>query len=67
VQRLPVRLAVRVEPGQPPLRAGMSVNVDVDTEHRRHLPGFVRSALSLFDQDRAVAAESAGQTDATTR
>ncbi len=66
VQRLPVRLAVRIEPGQPPLRAGMSVNVDVDTEHRRHLPGFLRSALSLFGQDRAVAAEPAGQTDAAT-
>jgi membrane fusion protein (multidrug efflux system) len=61
VQRLPVRLAVRIEPGQPPLRAGMSVNVDVDTEHRRHLPGFLRTALSLFSQDQAVAGESNGQ------
>jgi membrane fusion protein (multidrug efflux system) len=40
VQRLPVRLAVRMEPGQPPLRLGMSVDVTVDTGHRRHIPGF---------------------------
>jgi membrane fusion protein (multidrug efflux system) len=61
VQRLPVRLSVRIEPGQPPLRAGMSVDVSVDTEHRRHMPGFLRSAMALFEQDRAVAAEPAGQ------
>jgi membrane fusion protein (multidrug efflux system) len=30
VQRIPVRIAVATEPGQPPLRSGMSSNVTVD-------------------------------------
>ena len=29
-----------------PLRAGMSVVVDVDTEHHREIPGFIRSAAA---------------------
>jgi membrane fusion protein (multidrug efflux system) len=46
VQRIPVRLAIENRPGQPPLRAGMSVIVEIDTNHRRPLPGFVRAALA---------------------
>jgi membrane fusion protein (multidrug efflux system) len=42
VQRVPVRLAIENRPGQPPLRAGMSVIVEIDTGHRRELPGFLR-------------------------
>jgi membrane fusion protein (multidrug efflux system) len=39
-QRLPVRLAlVNADPAAYPLRAGLSANVSVDTEHRRHLFG----------------------------
>jgi membrane fusion protein, multidrug efflux system len=44
VQRVPMR--VRLDAGDknlPPLRAGMSVEVDVDTGHARGLPSFVRS------------------------
>jgi membrane fusion protein (multidrug efflux system) len=46
VQRVPVRLAIVNRPGQPPLRAGMSVNVEIDTEHRRAVPSFLRTALA---------------------
>src|SRR4029077_7194852 len=44
VQRVPMR--VRLDAGEknlPPLRAGMSVEVDVDTGHARGLPSFIRS------------------------
>jgi membrane fusion protein (multidrug efflux system) len=46
VQRIPMR--VRVDTGDsdlPPLRAGMSVEVDVDTGHARGLPHFLASLL----------------------
>jgi membrane fusion protein (multidrug efflux system) len=37
VQRIPVRIHVERKPGDPILRAGMSVVVDIDTGHRRSL------------------------------
>jgi membrane fusion protein (multidrug efflux system) len=37
VQRIPVRVRVERAPGDPVLRAGMSVTVDIDTGHRRSL------------------------------
>lgn len=37
VQRIPVRVRVERHPGDPELRAGMSVVVDIDTGHTRHL------------------------------
>jgi len=37
VQRLPVRIKVDREPGDPDLRAGMSVEADIDTGRTRHL------------------------------
>jgi membrane fusion protein (multidrug efflux system) len=37
VQRIPVRIRVGHQPGDPVLRAGMSVTVDIDTGHRRSL------------------------------
>jgi membrane fusion protein (multidrug efflux system) len=46
VQRIPVR--IRVDTGDkslPPLRAGMSVEVEVDTGHRRGLPHFLTAWL----------------------
>ena len=45
VQRLPVRIRIDAAPGALPLRAGMSVVADVDTEHQRPLP---RWAKGLF-------------------
>ena len=50
VQRIPVRVHVDVsDKSLPPLRAGMSVEVDVDTGHRRGLPHFL---TALFGHDR---------------
>ena len=37
VQRVPIRLAVQMPADAPPLRTGMSANVEIDTGHRRHL------------------------------
>jgi membrane fusion protein, multidrug efflux system len=37
VQRIPVRIRVDRKPGDPILRAGMSVTVDIDTGHKRTL------------------------------
>jgi membrane fusion protein (multidrug efflux system) len=37
VQRLPVRVRIDRQPADPPLRAGMSASVDIDTGHVRHL------------------------------
>jgi membrane fusion protein (multidrug efflux system) len=41
VQRIPMRVSVSNAPGKPPLRVGMSVEVDVDTGHERGLPSFI--------------------------
>ena len=38
VQRIPMRVRVDTSDRTPPLRAGMSVEVDVDTGHARGLP-----------------------------
>ncbi|MDP6515690.1 MAG: HlyD family secretion protein [Alphaproteobacteria bacterium] len=46
VQRVPVRFTVIDYDGEPPLRAGMSVEVEIDTEHERELPEFVTTALA---------------------
>jgi len=35
VQRIPVRIVLDLRPGDPPLRAGMSAVVTIDTHHRR--------------------------------
>ncbi|MGI9388024.1 MAG: HlyD family efflux transporter periplasmic adaptor subunit [Methyloligellaceae bacterium] len=45
VQRLPVRLKLKQPLSEPPLRAGMSVVVDVETGHRRRLPHLADTAL----------------------
>ncbi len=37
VQRIPVRVRIDRKPGDPPLRAGMSVEVSIDTGHHRRL------------------------------
>jgi membrane fusion protein (multidrug efflux system) len=37
VQRIPVRVRVDLKPGDPPLRAGMSAEIDIDTGHQRTL------------------------------
>jgi len=49
VQRLPVRLRLLERPGEPPLRAGMTAYVSIDT-------GRARSLSSIFGNGAAVAA-----------
>ena len=41
VQRFPLRVQVDRHPGDPELRAGMSVVVDIDTGHLRHLSDLI--------------------------
>jgi membrane fusion protein, multidrug efflux system len=49
VQRIPVRLEIVSKAGQPPLRAGMSATIEIDTGYQRPLPGLVKSALAWID------------------
>jgi membrane fusion protein (multidrug efflux system) len=44
VQRVPIRLAVQMPADAPPLRTGMSANVEIDTGHHRHLADLLDSA-----------------------
>ncbi|HET6221847.1 MAG TPA: HlyD family secretion protein, partial [Dongiaceae bacterium] len=46
VQRIPVRLEVESDDDQPPLRAGMSAVIEIDTGHERPLPSIVKTALA---------------------
>ncbi len=54
VQRVPVRLEIQVPEGAPPLRAGMSVSISIDTEHERPLPEVLSKARAwiLPDEDK---------------
>lgn len=54
VQRLPVRLRLIERPGEPPLRAGMTAYVSIDT-------GRTRKLSTLFGNGAAVAARSRPQ------
>ncbi len=61
VQRVPVRVTFDEGQDLPPLRAGMSASVDVDTGHARGLPKFIAAplaAIGLGGQS-AVAADAA--------
>lgn len=63
VQRIPVRIAVTQEDGLPPLRAGMSTEVEIDTHHRRELPGFARTVLSWLGSAEPAASARAAPAD----
>jgi len=41
-QRVPLRIRIEPQPGQPPLRAGLSTTVRIDTGHQRRLADFFR-------------------------
>jgi len=43
VQRIPVRTSVICKEGDPPLRVGMSVTIEIDTGHRRSFGELLRS------------------------
>jgi membrane fusion protein (multidrug efflux system) len=52
VQRIPMRVRVDTTDGRlPSLRAGMSVEIEVDTGHARGLPHFLTSLLGRHRQD----------------
>ena len=46
VQRIPIKFKLLDSPYEPPLRAGMSVVVEIDTKHERELPSFIKNALA---------------------
>ncbi|MDQ7251210.1 HlyD family secretion protein [Dongia sedimenti] len=52
VQRIPVRLKLEPKPDQPQLRAGMSVEVEIDTGHTRSLPSLIHSAMAWIDAEK---------------
>lgn len=51
VQRVPVRFSIEPEPGQPPLRAGMTVTVSIDTERDRSPRTMMREAVAWLGLD----------------
>lgn len=51
VQRVPVRFEIVPEPGQPPLRAGMTVTVTIDTERDRSPRTLLREAVAWLGLD----------------
>jgi membrane fusion protein (multidrug efflux system) len=51
VQRIPMRILVINAPGKPPLRVGMSVELNVDTGHERGLPGFITHLFGSSEDD----------------
>ncbi len=55
VQRLPVRIAILPAPGNPPLRAGMTATVEIDTHRERPLLTLARQRLAeLLDLGRRL-------------
>jgi membrane fusion protein (multidrug efflux system) len=51
VQRIPLRVTLDAPQDAPPLRAGMSAIVDIDTAHHRSLFGFVSHAKAGTGQN----------------
>jgi membrane fusion protein (multidrug efflux system) len=47
-----MRVSVSNAPGKPPLRVGMSVEVNVDTGHERGLPSFITDFFGSSDSER---------------
>ena len=47
VQREPLQLIPELEAGDPPLRAGLSVNIDIDTGAYHHMPGFLQGLFGV--------------------
>src|SRR6476660_3363369 len=52
VQRIPMRVSVNNAPGKPPLRVGMSAEVNVDTGHARGFPSFITDLFGSSDSGR---------------
>ncbi|MEP9379190.1 HlyD family secretion protein [Aquabacter sp. CN5-332] len=47
VQRIPMRVTIDPAPGKPPLRAGMSAELAIDTGHPRGLPTFLAHMFGI--------------------
>ncbi len=47
VQRIPMRVRIDTPAGRPPLRAGMSVVLDIETGHARGLPTFLAAWFGI--------------------
>ena len=54
VQRLPVRLRLIERPGEPPLRAGMTAYVSIDTGRTRSLAGIFGNGAAVAARPQAV-------------
>ncbi len=52
VQRLPVRIAVHPRDGQPPLRAGMTAAITIDTEREPQLAKLAKDAVAAVRGER---------------
>jgi membrane fusion protein (multidrug efflux system) len=48
VQRLPARIFVSPSTNKPPLRAGMTVTVSIDTERERKMLAVIREAMGVY-------------------
>ena len=48
VQRVPIRLAVQMPADAPPLRTGMSANVEIDTGHKRSVADLLKAAREFI-------------------
>jgi membrane fusion protein (multidrug efflux system) len=57
VQRLPVRLRLIERPGEPPLRAGMTAYVSIDTKRSRSLSGIFGSGAAVAARPQDAKAE----------
>jgi membrane fusion protein, multidrug efflux system len=60
VQRIPVRIAIWTAPGDPPLRAGMSTYVEIDTGEERSLTGMIEHALAWLGGAQGETAQAGG-------
>jgi membrane fusion protein (multidrug efflux system) len=52
VQRIAMRVRVENTPEKPPLRVGMSVELDVNTGHPRGFPHFIAKYFEKSDNGR---------------
>lgn len=56
VQRVPVRIDLEKQDGRPPLRAGFTAAISIDTQRERHLLTKAREWIAAWRDDRSQAA-----------
>ena len=57
VQRIPIKFKLLDSPYEPPLRAGMSVVVEIDTQQERKLPSFIKNAVAWMQSPKNAQAK----------